>query len=118
MVLFSLQDIKKMLERIRKFQILNNQIFAILKKYKSAIADDEPSVLHIEPPTPSTDEESPREGTRQEAGDQPESDVTKPETDRTSAMDNMADDNRQSQFSMFSLDDEEFAIDEPVQTEA
>ena len=45
-VLF-LQPLKKMVDRIRKFQILNNQIFAVLNKYlKSSDADNLP-VEHV-----------------------------------------------------------------------
>ena len=41
------QPLKKMVDRIRKFQILNNQIFAVLNKYlKSSDADNLP-VEHV-----------------------------------------------------------------------
>ncbi len=41
-----------MMDRIRKFQILNNQIFSILEKYLKSNKDQEPIVIDIAPPTP------------------------------------------------------------------
>jgi hypothetical protein len=45
-------SLKKMMDRIRKFQILNNQIFAILDKYLSSNKDHEPPIIDIAPPDP------------------------------------------------------------------
>lgn len=49
-----LQPLKKMVDRIRKFQILNNQIFAVLNKYVKASEADSLPVEHVRcfpPPT-------------------------------------------------------------------
>lgn len=46
--LFSLlQPLKKMADRIRKYQILNNEIFAILNKYMKAVETDSSTVEHV-----------------------------------------------------------------------
>ena len=50
-----LQSVTKMVDRIRKFQILHNQIFAVLHKYLKPIeADDETFMIikEIDPPPP------------------------------------------------------------------
>ena len=50
-----LQSVTKMVDRIRKFQILHNQIFAVLHKYlKPMEADDETFMIikEIDPPPP------------------------------------------------------------------
>ncbi len=47
MLLSILQPLKRMVDRIRKFQILNSQIFGVLNKYlKSSDADNLP-VEHV-----------------------------------------------------------------------
>jgi len=51
----SLQPLKKMVDRIRKFQILNNQIFAVLNKYLRINDSDSLPVEHVRcfpPPVP------------------------------------------------------------------
>lgn len=44
---FPLQPLKKMADRIRKYQILNNEIFAILNKYMKAVETDSSTVEHV-----------------------------------------------------------------------
>lgn len=44
---FFLQPLKKMADRIRKYQILNNEIFAILNKYMKAVETDSSTVEHV-----------------------------------------------------------------------
>jgi len=44
-----LQDLRKMVDRIRKFQILNDQIFAFLNRYLSS-GHDHVAVEHFSPP--------------------------------------------------------------------
>ena len=41
------QPLKKMVDRIRKFQILNNQIFAVLNKYLRLNDSDSMPVEHV-----------------------------------------------------------------------
>ena len=41
------QPLKKMADRIRKYQILNNEIFAILNKYMKAVETDSSTVEHV-----------------------------------------------------------------------
>ena len=41
-----------MMDRIRKFQILNNQIFSVLDKYLSGNKAHEPVIVNISPPIP------------------------------------------------------------------
>lgn len=43
----SLQPLKKMADRIRKYQILNNEIFAILNKYMKSVETDSSTVEHV-----------------------------------------------------------------------
>ena len=51
-----LQDVTKMTDRIRKFQILNMQIFSVLEKFMSRsdqlIQSVERPIVHIAPPAP------------------------------------------------------------------
>lgn len=50
-----LQSLKKMVERIRKFQILNGQIFAVLSKYLKSSESDAAPMEHVrcyQPPMP------------------------------------------------------------------
>ncbi|KAG7260100.1 hypothetical protein CRUP_010158 [Coryphaenoides rupestris] len=42
-----LKPLKKMADRIRKYQILNNEIFAILNKYMKAVETDSSTVEHV-----------------------------------------------------------------------
>lgn len=42
-----LQPLKKMADRIRKYQILNNEIFAILNKYMKSVETDSSTVEHV-----------------------------------------------------------------------
>lgn len=44
---FPRQPLKKMADRIRKYQILNNEIFAILNKYMKAVETDSSTVEHV-----------------------------------------------------------------------
>lgn len=44
---FPHQPLKKMADRIRKYQILNNEIFAILNKYMKAVETDSSTVEHV-----------------------------------------------------------------------
>jgi len=44
---FLSQALKKMVDRIRKFQILNNQIFAVLNKYLRLNDSDSLPVEHV-----------------------------------------------------------------------
>lgn len=44
---FPPQPLKKMADRIRKYQILNNEIFAILNKYMKAVETDSSTVEHV-----------------------------------------------------------------------
>ena len=41
-----------MMDRIRKFQILNYQIFSIIEKYTNNLPIMEPHIQHIDPPIP------------------------------------------------------------------
>lgn len=43
----SLQPLKKMVDRIRKFQVLNNEIFAILNKYLKSGDGENMPVEHV-----------------------------------------------------------------------
>ena len=43
----SLQPLKKMADRIRKYQILNNEIFVILNKYMKSVETDSSTVEHV-----------------------------------------------------------------------
>lgn len=45
--IYNLQPLKKMADRIRKYQILNNEIFAILNKYMKAVETDSSTVEHV-----------------------------------------------------------------------
>lgn len=45
--LFSLQHLKRMVDRIRRFQVLNSQIFATLNKYLKANETDASAVEHV-----------------------------------------------------------------------
>lgn len=42
-----LQPLKKMADRIRKYQILNNEVFAILNKYMKSVETDSSTVEHV-----------------------------------------------------------------------
>jgi len=44
--------LKKMMDRIRKFQILNYQVFSIIEKYTNQLPIMEPHIQHIDPPEP------------------------------------------------------------------
>lgn len=41
------QPLKKMADRIRKYQILNNEVFAILNKYMKSVETDSSTVEHV-----------------------------------------------------------------------
>lgn len=45
--LFFLQRLKRMVDRIRRFQVLNSQIFAVLNKYLKSGDSDATSVEHV-----------------------------------------------------------------------
>lgn len=44
---FFLQHLKRMVDRIRRFQVLNSQIFATLNKYLKANETDASAVEHV-----------------------------------------------------------------------
>lgn len=46
-ILILLQPLKKMADRIRKYQILNNEVFAILNKYMKSVETDSSTVEHV-----------------------------------------------------------------------
>lgn len=46
-ILFFLQPLKKMVDRIRKFQVLNNEIFGILNKYMKSGDGENMPVEHV-----------------------------------------------------------------------
>lgn len=45
--LFVPQQLKRMVDRIRRFQVLNSQIFAVLNKFLKASDTDSQSVEHV-----------------------------------------------------------------------
>ena len=45
--MFVFQPLKRMVDRVRKFQILNNQIFAVLNKYLKPCDSDNLPVEHV-----------------------------------------------------------------------
>lgn len=45
-----------MMDRIRKFQILNYQIFSIIDKYTTSLPSLQRTILHIDPPTAEAEE--------------------------------------------------------------
>jgi cytoplasmic FMR1 interacting protein len=47
LLFFPQQQLKKMVDRIRKFQILNNQIFAVLNKYLHTNDADSMPIEHV-----------------------------------------------------------------------
>lgn len=47
LLVFHLQQLKKMADRIRKFQILNNQIFSVLNKYLSNGDSEDTPIEHV-----------------------------------------------------------------------
>lgn len=45
--ILNLQHLKRMVDRIRRFQVLNSQIFAVLNKYLKTGENDSLSIEHV-----------------------------------------------------------------------
>ena len=105
------QALKKMMDRIRKFQILNYQIFSIIEKYTNTLPIMEPQIQYIDPPAPEMNDYETIQNLKL---------PSKPNAGEENNNDNSMDQGKRltQDLDQPDYDDEEFQDDNPGESEA
>ena len=106
------------MDRIRKFQILNYQIFSIIDKYTNMLPIMEPHIQHIDPPAPEVGDyvtiQNIKPPAQPSAGE--ENNNNEAQSDRISVQE--PDEQDDPDDPDVDYDDEEFRDDNPGESEA